>query len=131
MENELAADNRIAKIHQQHEFSGRAVRADTGSMRHDGAVGPMRVLHFHAVDAFYNEMNLMDVEIVNLSRCVKNVPLLNGPRAYDEHRRSVHGERFAVDEEMLRLLTEYNPSGRNGARQGLRVRVLRKRCTHC
>ena len=98
------------------------------TMRNDDAVGPMRMRELHAVDALHQEVNLVDVKVVDLVRDVDDVPLLDRAGVDDEHRRRVHREALAVDEEMrLGILAEdHEPFCRRRRQRGV-VDVGRQR----
>src|SRR5580698_5966569 len=56
VKDELAADDRIAKVHQHHDRTGDAVllaRARFRAMWNDETVRPVRMRHLHAIDTLH------------------------------------------------------------------------------
>ncbi len=63
MEDEGSFDHRVAKIHQQDERAGRAVRVP---MRNQLTIGPEGMRNLDAVDLLDEKVQLMDMKVVGL-----------------------------------------------------------------
>src|SRR5450631_2864747 len=92
MEQERAANDRVAKIKQHVRDRGRSIGVRDREIQR---VAPQSRLR-DAVDVLSDEVQLMNVERVNFAGRIAQRPALHGSGLCNEHRRSGEGEGKSI-----------------------------------
>src|SRR5258707_15829092 len=87
VEERHAANDRIRKIHSQIH------RAAVGDIH---GIDPHWILHWFIVDGIYQEVDLMDVKWMHLSRWVHDAPVLQRADVHRQHWAGIHFEFLAI-----------------------------------